>query len=72
MIGIVGNVSVQPWARYRAQPKPAGFFSEDPSELSGISGMRPVQTLHANTRLFLQIRDGETGSITREGTDEVI
>ncbi len=57
-------------ARYLAQLKLAGF-SQGSNERFGALGLRLLQTLHANIRLFLQIWDSKDGTIAWEGADEL-
>lgn len=56
--------------RYLAQLKLAGF-SQGSNERFGALGVRLLQTLHANIRLFLQIWDSKDGTIAWEGADEL-
>lgn len=57
-------------ARYLAQLKLAGF-SQGSNERFGALGLRMLQTLQANIRVFLQIWDSKDGTIAWEGTDEL-
>ena len=57
-------------ARYLAQLKLAGF-SQSSNERFGALGLRILQTLSGNIRVFLQIWDSKDGTIAWEGTDEL-
>jgi len=56
--------------RYIAHLKLGGFRQESKSRLS-LLGLRIVETMSASLRLYLQIWDGETGSVVWEGTQEL-
>jgi len=58
-------------SRYLAQLKLEGFRQESKDRL-GIFGLRLVETKSADVRVYLQIWDGQTGSIVWEGTEEMI
>ncbi len=57
-------------ARYLMQLKLAGF-SQGSNDRFGTLGLRVLQTLQANVRLFLQIWDSKNGTIAWEGMDEL-
>jgi hypothetical protein len=56
--------------RYLVQLKLAGF-SQDMRDRVAIFGVRLIQTLHANIRLYMQIWDAENGTIAWEGSEEM-
>lgn len=57
--------------RYLAQLKLGGFKQESKSRW-GTGGLRILETKTTTLRLYLQIWDGENGSIAWEGAQEVI
>lgn len=64
------QVSIATGARYIAQIKLQGF-QQGAKERFGIFGVRIVETRFANVRLFLQVWDGNDGSIAWEGMQEM-
>lgn len=56
--------------RYLMQIKLAGF-SQDTRERFSVLGIRVVQTLEANIRLFVQIWDSNDGTIAWEAVEEL-
>jgi hypothetical protein len=65
------HVSEATGARYIAQIKLQGF-QQGAKERFGALGVRIVETRYANVRLFLQIWDGNDGSIAWEGMQEMV
>jgi hypothetical protein len=65
------RVSMATGARYIAQIKLQGF-QQGAKERFGIFGLRIVETRFANVRLFLQVWDGDDGSIAWEGMQEMV
>ena len=56
--------------RYLAQLKLSGFRQESKSRW-GVLGLRVLETKTTFLRLYLQIWDGENGSVAWEGTEEL-
>ena len=56
--------------RYLAQLKLGGFRQESKGRF-GISGIRVLETKSTYLRLYLQIWDGENGSVAWEGAEEL-
>ncbi len=56
--------------RYLAQPKLSGFRQESKNRW-GMLGIRMVETKTTFLRLYLQIWDGENGSVAWEGAQEL-
>ena len=56
--------------RYLAHLKLSGFRQESKSRL-GVLGIRVLETKSASVRLYLQIWDGENGSVVWEGAQEL-
>jgi len=67
---LLTNVGGAIGTRYLVQLKLAGF-SQDIRDRVSIFGVRLIQTLHANIRLYMQIWDSETGNIAWEGSEEM-
>lgn len=65
------RVSEATGARYIAQIKLQGF-QQGAKERFGALGIRIIETRYANVRLFLQIWDGDDGSIAWEGMQEMV
>lgn len=58
-------------ARYLAQLKLSGFKQESKNRW-GTLGIRMLETKTTSLRLYLQIWDGETGSVAWEGAQELL
>ncbi len=67
---ILRKIGLAVGARYLAQLKLAGF-SQGSKERFSVLGIRMMQTLHANIRVFLQIWDSQNGTVAWEGAEEL-